>query len=60
LAILIYRTIFFGDFGFEGLKKNANYTVLIKAPGYKPCRFNIRTANNTYLGRIVLKRRKRF
>jgi len=50
------KTNFFGDFEFEGLKKNADYTVLIEAPGYKPCRFNVRTVNDVYLGKIILEK----
>ncbi|MEM2915547.1 MAG: carboxypeptidase regulatory-like domain-containing protein, partial [Candidatus Bathyarchaeia archaeon] len=46
----------FGDFEFENLKENDDYTVVIKAQGYKPCIFKVKTITDIYLGRIALER----
>lgn len=46
----------FGDFEFEGLMDNMNYTVSIEAPGYKPKKAKARTTKDVYLGEIVLKK----
>jgi hypothetical protein len=44
----------FGDFEFEGLPENTNYTVKIKAPQYKEAAYNTKTSRDIYLGEIVL------
>jgi Fe-S-cluster-containing dehydrogenase component len=46
----------FGDFEFEGLADNADYTVKIEASGYKARSVKARTLKDTYLGEIVLKK----
>jgi Fe-S-cluster-containing dehydrogenase component len=46
----------FGDFEFEGLPDNINYTVKIEAPGYKAKSVKARTQKDVYLGEIVLKK----
>lgn len=52
------KTNAFGDFEFEGLKENTDCTVVIKAPGYKPCTFKVKTRSDVYLGRILLERER--
>jgi Fe-S-cluster-containing dehydrogenase component len=44
----------FGDFEFEGLDANAEYTVRVEASGYKPATLTTRTSKDQYLGEIVL------
>ncbi len=51
-ASLKTETNFFGDFEFEGLKDNTDYTVKIEAKGYKPQEMKARTATDVYLGVI--------
>lgn len=46
----------FGDFEFEGLADNADYTVKIEAPGYKVKSLKAKTTKDIYLGEIVLKK----
>jgi Fe-S-cluster-containing dehydrogenase component len=46
----------FGDFEFEGLGDNTDYAVKIEAKGYKPKTIKTRTAKDTYLGEIVMKK----
>jgi Fe-S-cluster-containing dehydrogenase component len=46
----------FGDFEFEGLADNTDYTVKIEAPGYKSKSVKAKTLKDTYLGEIVLKK----
>ena len=41
----------FGDFEFEGLADNADYTVKIEAKGYQPKSVKAKTLKDTYLGR---------
>jgi hypothetical protein len=46
----------FGDFEFEGLKDNVDYTVKVEAVGYKAKSVKARTAKDINLGEIVLKK----
>ena len=50
------KTNGFGDFEFEGLGENVEYTVKIDAPGYKSKSVKARTQKDVYLGEIVLKK----
>ena len=50
------KTDVFGDFEFENLKENREYTVTIEAPNYKPRTFKVVTRSDIYLGRITLER----
>jgi Fe-S-cluster-containing dehydrogenase component len=52
----IAKTNGFGDFEFEGLADNADYTVKIEASGYKAKSIKAKTLKDTYLGEIVLKK----
>jgi NAD-dependent dihydropyrimidine dehydrogenase PreA subunit len=44
----------FGDFEFEGLASDTEYTVKIKPKGYQPKELKALTKVNVYLGEIVL------
>lgn len=46
----------FGDFEFEGLADNAEYTLRIEAPGYKPKSLKAKTQKDTSLPDIILKK----
>jgi NAD-dependent dihydropyrimidine dehydrogenase PreA subunit len=46
----------FGDFEFEGLADNTDYTVKIEASGYKAKSVKAKTMKDIYLGEIVLKK----
>jgi Fe-S-cluster-containing dehydrogenase component len=48
------KTNNYGDFEFEGLPKDKDYTVQIKHQGYKPKELKTRTKIDVYLGDIVL------
>jgi len=50
------KTNNFGDFEFEGLPDNAEYSIKIEYPGYKPRELNARTNIDVYLGDIILKK----
>ncbi len=50
------KTNGFGDFEFEGLADNTDYTVKIEAPGYKAKSIKAKTMKDIYLGEIVLKK----
>lgn len=50
------KTNVFGDFEFENLKENADYTVIVEASGYKSQVFKVKTINDIYLGRIMLEK----
>lgn len=44
----------FGDFEFEGLTDNADYSLEIAAPGYKSKKLKTKTMKDIYLGEIKL------
>jgi Fe-S-cluster-containing dehydrogenase component len=46
----------FGEFEFEGLADNTEYTVKVEAKGYKAKSLKARTSNDLNLGEIVLKK----
>lgn len=50
------KTNGFGDFEFEGLADNTDYTVKIEAPGYQGKSLKAKTAKDLYLGEIILKK----
>jgi Fe-S-cluster-containing dehydrogenase component len=50
------KTNGFGDFEFEGLADNVDYTVRVEAPGYKAKSLKARTMKDIYLGEIVLRK----
>jgi Fe-S-cluster-containing dehydrogenase component len=49
------KTNAFGDFEFEGLADNAEYTIRIAAAGYKKRTIRARALKDIYLGEITLK-----
>lgn len=51
------RTNIFGDFEFEDLSENTNYTIEVSAPEYKLYKIHTSTRNDVYLGTIVLERK---
>jgi Fe-S-cluster-containing dehydrogenase component len=48
------KTNNYGDFEFEGLPSDKEYTVRIEAPGYKSQKFQVKTTEDVYLGEIFL------
>jgi Fe-S-cluster-containing dehydrogenase component len=46
----------FGDFEFEGLDKDTEYTLLFSHPGYRTAEMRVRPQVDTYLGDILLER----
>ncbi len=44
----------YGDFEFEDLTPNGRFTITVKATGYEPCELPVRTAQDVYLGDIVM------
>jgi Fe-S-cluster-containing dehydrogenase component len=46
----------FGDFEFEGLPANSDYSLKIEAAGYKAKSLKVKTQKDTYVGEIVLKK----
>jgi Fe-S-cluster-containing dehydrogenase component len=50
------KTNAFGDFEFEGLADNTEYTIGITAGGYKGQTIAVRTQKDIYLGEIALKK----
>ena len=48
----------YGDFEFEELESEAEYTVKIEHPGYAPQEFKVPTKTDVYLGEIVLVTRR--
>ena len=52
----VVKTNGFGDFEFEGLADNADYAVKIEMTGYKAKTVKTRTAKDTYVGEIMLKK----
>jgi Fe-S-cluster-containing dehydrogenase component len=45
----------FGDFEFEGLGENSEYTLKVEAPGYQSQTLTAKTSRDIYLGEIVLR-----
>jgi Fe-S-cluster-containing dehydrogenase component len=50
------KTDNYGDFEFEGIPRDTDCTVTIKAPGYKSVELVARTTIDVYLGDIILTR----
>jgi len=50
------KTNAFGDFEFEGLADNSEYSIRIAAGGYKEQTIAVRTRKDIYLGEISLKK----
>lgn len=50
------KTNNFGDFEFENLDDNAEYSIIIKAPKYKAQEFQVRTRADVYLGVMTLEK----
>lgn len=50
------KTNGFGDFEFEGLEDNTEYSVKIEAEGYKAKSLKTKTQKDIFLGEIVLKK----
>lgn len=50
------KTDNFGDFEFEGLEPDTEYTIKIEHEGYAPKEFGVKTRTDVYLGEIVLDR----
>lgn len=48
------KTDNYGDFEFEGLAEDKEYSVKIEHPGYKPQEFKVKTKVDVYLGDIIL------
>jgi len=48
------KTNNYGDFEFEGLPVDKEYSVRIEHPGYKPQEFEVKTKVDVYLGDIIL------
>lgn len=48
------KTNNYGDFEFEGLPSDKEYSVYIEHPGYKPREFSVQTKFDVYLGDITL------
>jgi len=52
------KTNNFGDFEFEDLPENKEYTVKIESPGYASQESNVKTITDIYMGEIILKKLK--
>jgi Fe-S-cluster-containing dehydrogenase component len=50
------KTNGFGDFEFEGLGDNVEYTVEVSAPGYQGKKLKAKTQKDVYLGEVILKK----
>lgn len=50
----VIKTDNYGDFEFEGLPADKEYSVKIEYPGYAPKEFSARTKVDVYLGDIIL------
>ena len=50
------KTNGFGDFEFDGLADNTEYTVKVEAAGYNAKSVKAKTMKDLYLGEIVLKK----
>ena len=48
------KTDNYGDFEFEGLQPETEYSIKIEHPGYAPREFTVQTKTDVYLGEIVL------
>ncbi len=48
------KTNIFGDFEFEGLEADQEFSVKIEHSGYAPKVFSVKTNRDTYLGEIIL------
>ena len=48
------KTDNYGDFEFEGLPADKEYSVTIEYPGYDPKEFSVKTKVDVYLGEIIL------
>ncbi len=48
----------FGDWEFDGLPADSEYTIKVTYLGYKPQEFSMQTKNDVYLGDIILSRSK--
>ena len=48
------KTNNYGDFEFDGLPADKDYSVKIKHPGYAPKEFSVQTKVDVYLGDIIL------
>lgn len=48
------KTDNYGDFEFEGLDADEDYTVLVEHSGYRPKKVKVKTTIDTYLGEILL------
>jgi Fe-S-cluster-containing dehydrogenase component len=46
----------YGDFEFEGLDADKDYTVLVEHSGYSPRKMKVKTKIDMYLGEILLSR----
>jgi Fe-S-cluster-containing dehydrogenase component len=53
----VIKTDNYGDFEFEGLESDQEYTVLLEHKGYTAKKIKARTRIDTYLGEIVLSRK---
>ncbi|MCK4273848.1 MAG: hypothetical protein KAW90_03065 [Dehalococcoidales bacterium] len=53
---MMVKANFFGDFEFEGLAGNTDYTVRIEAEGCTPKELPVQTKSDVYLGVITLQR----
>jgi len=53
------KTDNYGDFEFEGLPEDTEYTVTVEAPGYETQKLNARTKIDVYLGDIILQPAKK-
>jgi len=48
------KTNNYGDFEFEGLPEDKEYSIKIEHPGYKAQEFSVRTKTDVYLGDVIL------
>jgi len=48
------KTNNYGDFEFEGLESEKEYSVKVEYPGYAPKEFSVKTQIDVYLGDIIL------
>jgi len=49
------KTNNYGDFEFEGIEVNKNYSINIDYPGYVPSTFGVHTKTDVYIEKIVLR-----